>query len=40
MSAVVVIGLLVRPRKRIGGIMSWPGLVLVAVYLLNSYALY
>lgn len=40
MSAVVVIGLLVRPRKRIGGIMSWPGLVLVAVYLLNSHALY
>jgi cation:H+ antiporter len=40
MSAVVTIGLLLRPRKRIGGIMSWPGLVLVAVYLLNSRAIY
>ncbi|MCL4471417.1 MAG: sodium:calcium antiporter [Gammaproteobacteria bacterium] len=40
MSAVVVIGLLTRPRKRIGGAMSWPGLALVAIYLLNSYALY
>lgn len=40
MSAVVVVGLLTRPRKRIGGVMSWPGLALVAIYLLNSYALY
>lgn len=40
MSAVVVIGLLTRPRGRIGGVMSWPGLALVAIYLLNSYALY
>ena len=40
MSAVVLIGLLTRPRKRIGGAMSWPGLALVAIYLLNSYALY
>lgn len=40
MSAVVVIGLLTRPRGRIGGAMSWPGLALVAIYLLNSYALY
>ncbi|MDP2155276.1 MAG: sodium:calcium antiporter [Sulfuricella sp.] len=40
MSAVVMIGLLTRPRKRIGGIMGWPGLALVAIYLLNSYALY
>ena len=40
MSAVVVIGLLTRPHGRIGGIMSWPGLALVAIYLLNSYALY
>lgn len=40
MSAVVVIGLLTRPRGRIGGVMSWPGLALLAIYLLNSYALY
>ncbi len=40
MSAVAVIGLLTRPRWRIGGIMSWPALVLVVIYLLNSYALY
>lgn len=40
MSAVVVIGLLTRPRGRLGGVMSWPGLALVAIYLLNSYALY
>ena len=40
MSAVVVAGLLARPRDRIGGIMSWPGLALVAIYLLNSYAIY
>lgn len=40
MSAVVMIGLLTRPRGRIGGVMSWPGLALVAIYLLNSYALY
>lgn len=40
MSAVVVIGLLTRPRERIGGIMGWPSLALVAIYLLNSYALY
>ena len=40
MSAVVVIGLLTRPRKRIGGAMSWPGLALLAIYLLNSYTLY
>ena len=40
MSAVVVAGLLARPRTRIGGIMSWPGLALVAIYLFNSYAIY
>lgn len=40
MTAVVAVGLLARSRKRIGGVMSWPGLVLVAVYLVNSYALY
>ncbi len=40
MSAVVVAGLLARPRTRIGGIMSWPSLALVAIYLLNSYAIY
>ncbi len=40
MSAVVLAGLLARPRTRIGGIMSWPGLALVAIYLLNSYAIY
>ncbi len=40
MSAVVVAGLLARPRTRVGGIMSWPSLALVAIYLLNSYAIY
>ncbi|MEQ1668972.1 MAG: sodium:calcium antiporter, partial [Sulfuriferula sp.] len=40
MSAVVLIALLTRSRKRIGGVMSWPGLILLAIYLLNSYALY
>ncbi len=40
MSAVVLAGLLARPHTRIGGIMSWPGLALVAIYLLNSYAIY
>ena len=35
----VVIGLLTRPRGRLSGVMSWPGLALVAIYLLNSYAL-
>ena len=40
MSAVVAIGLLTRPRGRIGGVVSWPSLALVAIYLLNSYALY
>jgi len=40
MSAVVLIGLLTRARKRIGGVVSWPALALVAIYLLNSYALY
>ncbi len=40
MSAVVVAGLIARPRTRVGGIMSWPGLALVAIYLLNSYAIY
>lgn len=33
-------GLLTRSRGRIGGVMSWPSLALVAIYLLNSYALY
>ncbi len=32
--------LLTRPRRRIGGIMNWPGLALVAIYLLDSHALY
>ncbi len=40
MSVVVVAGLLARPRTRVGGIMSWPSLALVAIYLLNSYAIY
>ncbi len=40
MSAVVMAGLLARPRVRVGGIMSWPSLALVAIYLLNSYAIY
>jgi cation:H+ antiporter len=40
MSAVVVIGLLGRPRRRIAGLMSWPGVVLVVAYLVNSHALY
>ncbi len=39
MSAVAAIGLLTRPPGRIGGVMNWPELALVAVYLLNSYAL-
>lgn len=40
MSAVVVIGLLTRPRERIGGVVSWPSLALVVIYLINSFALY
>lgn len=40
MSAVVAIALLTRPRARIGGVMGWPGLALVMIYLLNSYVLY
>lgn len=40
MSTVVAVALLTRPRSRIGGIISWPGLALVAIYLLNSLALY
>lgn len=40
MSAVVAVALLTRPRARIGGVMSWPGLALVVIYLLNSHALY
>ncbi|OPY79477.1 MAG: putative calcium/sodium:proton antiporter [Syntrophus sp. PtaU1.Bin005] len=40
MSAVVIVGLLYRPRKRLFGTFGWTSLSLIALYMLNSFVLY
>lgn len=40
MTGIVIVGVLYRPRRRLVGPIGWIGLGLLAVYLLNTYALY
>jgi cation:H+ antiporter len=40
MTGVAIVGLLYRPRGRIFGGIGWASLILVTIYLLNSYVLY
>jgi len=40
MTGVVVVGLIYRPRERLLRFVSWAGLVLLSIYLLNTWLLY
>lgn len=40
MTGVAIIGLLYRPKGRIFGIVGWASLLLVTIYLMNSYVLF
>jgi cation:H+ antiporter len=40
MSGIFVVAMLYRPETRLGGIIGWVSLSLLAVYLLSSYAIY
>jgi cation:H+ antiporter len=40
MTGAVIVGLLYRPQRRLFGVVGWIGLVLLAIYLLNTYVLF
>jgi len=40
MTGVAIVGLLYRPRNRVAGGLGWASLILVTIYLLNTYLLY
>lgn len=40
MTGAVIVGLLYRPQRRLFGAVGWIGLLLLAIYLLNTYVLF
>jgi cation:H+ antiporter len=40
MTGAVIVGLLYRPQRRLFGVVGWIGLLLLVIYLVNTYVLF